>query len=492
MFEAKLRTERLLAEMKVLLVVPSQSDTYGKFLAPDYPSLGLAYLAAVLQKAGHIVKIIDIDADGVTQQDFAKELKVESYGVVGITTTTPTFNKAISLARLVKTNSKSTTVLGGIHVTVMPEESVGFDSVDFIVKGEGERTVVELMDYLQGRMGLDSIDGLYYRRNGNVIKNKDRDLISNLDELPFPARHLFNQQNYTYPDTLYKRAFPIITSRGCPANCTYCNSKNMFSRKFRFRSSENVAEEIEQLIKDYKAREIHIWDDNFTIRKDRVFQIRDQIKRRKIKVKFAFPNGLRADLVDEGILQALKDMGTYSIAFGVESGNQNILDRVNKNLKLEQIKEAFRLARRVGLETWAFFMIGLPGETQETIKDTVNFAIKLNPDVAKFHILKPFPGSQVYNELKEQGLLLDADFSHYGIHTPPVHRLRDLQPQDLLDWHRQAYRSFYLRPSIFVKQLLRLKSLNRLKLNLQAAYGVLKSILCSKRNSEQKREIKFR
>ena len=169
-------------------------------------------------------------------------------------------------------------------------------------------------------------------------------------------------------------------------------------------------------------------------------------------------------------------MGTYSIAFGVESGNQKVLDRINKNIKLEQIERAFRLAKKIGFETWAFFMIGLPSETEDTIKDTIDFAIKLDPDVAKFHILKPFPGSEVYKEFLDNGLLLDNNFDHYGIHTPPVHRLATLTPEDLLNWDKKAYRSFYLRPSIIVKQLLRLKSFNRLKLNLTTAVGVLKSM----------------
>lgn len=462
--------------MKLLLVVPSQSDTYGSFSAPDYPSLGLAYLGAVLEKAGHFVRIIDIDADKVSDQDFIKESTTAGYKLVGITTTTPTFNKAVNLSKLVKANSKAYTVLGGIHATIMPEESIRSDSVDFIVKGEGEKTILELIDYLEGRTALESVDGIYYKQNGNILKNKDRALISNLNEIPFPARYLFNQQRYTYPDTLYNCAFPIITSRGCPANCTYCNSKNIFSRKFRYRSAENVVDEIEYLIKNFNAREIHIWDDNFTVRKERVFQIRDEIKRRRIKTKLAFPNGLRADYVDEETLRALKDMGTYSVAFGVESGNQRILDRINKNLKLEEIERAFRLAKKIGLETWAFFMFGLPTETEETIKDTINFAIKLNPDVAKFHILKPFPGSDVYKEFMEAGLLLDNNFDHFGIHTPPVHRLETLSPQDLLKWHKKAYRYFYLRPSMFVKQLLRLKSFNRIRLNFSAAFGVLKNM----------------
>lgn len=463
--------------MKILLVSPSQYKVYGNLKPPAYPHLGLAYLAAVLERAGHTVKIIDIDADKITREKFIIALKNENYGVVGITTTTPTFNKAVELAGIVKENSNAFTVLGGIHVTVIPEESIKFESVDFIVKGEGELTILDLVKYLEKGGDIRSIDGLYYKNDGYIYKNKDRELIDNLDDLPFPARHLFNRLNYSYPDTLWKPAMPIITSRGCPGSCAYCNSKSIFTRRFRARSPNNIVMEIEYLIKEFGVKEIHIWDDNFITEKNRIFQIQDEIKKRNIKVKFAFPNGLRPDYLDEKVLRSLKDMGTYSIAFGVDSGNQTILDRVNKNIKLQDIERAFKLAKGVGLETWAFFMIGLPQDTEDSIRDTIDFAIKLNPDVAKFHILKPFPGTKIYHEFLEQGFLLDNNFDHFGLHTPPVHRLATLTQAELLMWHKRAYRSFYLRPQVFIRQLFRLKSFNRLKLNLSIARDLLKSML---------------
>lgn len=463
--------------MKVLLVAPSKSSTYGYFHAPDHPPLGLAYLGAALEREGHQARIIDVDADRVSESDFIKLLKGGDYGLVGITTTTPTFNNAIYLTNLVKKYSRVKTVLGGIHVSNMPDESISIDSVDFVAKGEGEITIVELAKVLEEGRGPGKIDGLFYKQDGGIIKNRERQLIEDLDSLSFPARHLFRHQNYNYPDALVKPVVPIITSRGCPANCSFCCSRSLFSRRFRVRSPKNAIDEIECLIKEFGAKEIHIWDDNFVTQKNRVFEFRDEIKRRNIRIKFAFPNGIRCDYVDLELLKALKDMGTYSVAYGVESGNQRILDRVNKNLRLAQIEESFRLAKKVGLETWAFFMIGLPEETAQTIKDTIDFAIKLNPDVAKFHIVKPFPGSEIYREFIKQGLLLDNNFDHFGVHTAPVHRLGTLSPGEILDWQRQAYRKFYLRPSILLKQILRLKSINRLKLNFMTGKDVLRTIL---------------
>jgi len=463
--------------MKILLVAPSSSAIYGCFHAPDHPPLGLAYLAAVLEREGHRIRIVDVDADRFSEADFTKLLKDEGYGLVGITTTTPTFNNAVYLTHLVKKHSSAKTVLGGIHVTNMPLESISIDSVDFVIKGEGEVTIVELARALEEQQEPDKIDGLFYKKDSRVIQNKERQLIEDLNSLPFPARYLFKHTSYNYPDALFKPAMPIMTSRGCPASCSFCCSRTIFTREFRARRPENIVDEIEYLIKEFKAKEIHIWDDNFVTQKNRVFDIRDEIKRRNIKIKFAFPNGIRSDYVDLELLRALKDMGTYSVAYGVESGNQAVLDRVNKNLKLEQIERVFKQTKRLGIETWAFFMIGLPGETARTIKDTIDFAVKLNPDVAKFHILKPFPGSEIYAEFTKQGLLWDKEFNHFGVHTAPVHRLEALSSEEILNWQKQAYREFYLRPSILLKQVLRLKSINRLKLNLIVGKDILKNII---------------
>ncbi len=463
--------------MKILLVAPSQSKSYGNLVAPDFPSLGLGYLGSILEKTGHIVKIIDMGADKLSEQDFTQGLRTENYGLAGITTTTPTFNEAVYLAKLIKENSNAFVVLGGVHVTAMPEESMRFEAVDFVIKGEGERTIVELVDCLEGRSKLESVDGLYYRQNGKVLKNKDRELISDLDEIPFPARHLYNSQNYTYPDTLTTPVFPIITSRGCPARCTYCAGYCIFKRRFRTRTPKNIVDEIEFLVRKFGAKEIHIWDDNFALIKSRVIQIKDEIKKRGLQLKFAIPDGLRIDCVDEEVLKALKQMGTYSIAFGVESGNQNTLDKVKKGIKLGRIAEVFRLTRKLGIEIWAFFIIGLPDENDKRIKETIDFAKRIDPDIAKFHILKPFPGTEAYEELLTQNLILDHNFDNYGIHTPPVHRLKSLTSEQILHWQKYAYRSFYLRPRILLKQVLRLKSMHRLKLNFIAGKSILKNII---------------
>ena len=269
----------------------------------------------------------------------------------------------------------------------------------------------------------------------------------------------------------------MITSRGCPGRCTYCNVESIFGRSFRARSAKNVVDEIELLQNDFKIREIHIWDDNFVTKKQRVFDIRDEIKRRNINVKFAFPNGIRADFLNKEVLSCLKDMGTYSIAIGVESGSQKVLDMAKKGITLSRIIEAFDMAKEIRLETWAFFMFGLPGEDLETAQQTIEFAKRLNPDIAKFHILKPYPGTEAHQYMLDNDFLISDNYDDYGIHTPPIHYLNDLSQKNLHDIQRRAYREFYFRPTKILKQLLRIRSYNRLKLNASTAIDLCKMIL---------------
>ena len=462
--------------MKILLVNPSQVEVYGKVGSPDYSPLGLAYIGAVLEKAGHKVRIIDIDTEKISEEQFLKIIK-SHYELIGFTATTPTYKKAVKLCELVKKNTDVVTVLGGIHATIAPDTCTQSEFIDFVVRGEGEVTILDLIYAIQGKKAYAEVKGISFKENGKIMHTSERELIKNIDEIPFPARHLYNQRKYTYPDSLLTPVMPIITSRGCSHNCTFCCTKLIFGSRVRFRSAKNVVDEIEYLVREYGVKEIHFWDDNYTLNKKRVFEIHNELNERNIKLKFAFPNGLRVDQVNEKILKCLKSMGVYSVAFGVESGNQTILNNVKKGISLEQIEKAYSLTKRIGFETWGFFMLGLPGETEKTIKDTINFAKKINPDIAKIHILKPFPGTEVFNQLMTAGMITEFDYSKYGIHTRPVHKLPDLSEDDLLRWLKKAYRMFYLRPFKIISQLLRtLKSWERFKLNIKVGFHVLKSM----------------
>lgn len=471
----------------LLLVSPPRTRdgkdlTYENILPPEYPPLNLAYLAGYLENQGYEIKIVDSNTERDIKEKISRIITNKKPVLIGFTSTSPLFYNTRTIANFVKEQYQNIpTVLGGIHATLMPELMNEDQSFDFLVFGEGEQTLFELANALKdGHTNFDEIDGLVFRKEDKVIKNKARKQIEDLDKIPFPRRNLFESHRYQYPDTIHKETTPIITSRGCPGVCTYCASRNMFPQ-IRLRSAENVVEEIEILVKDSGIKEIHIWDDCFTLLKDRVFKIRDLIKKKNIKVKFAFPNGVRADMVNQDVLKALKEMGTYSIAFAPETGSLRILNSIKKNFTLDQTREAFSLAKKLKLETWGFFMIGLPGETEEDINKTIDFAIEVNPDIVKFNILMPFPGTEVRKQLLEENLILEKDYSKYGFHSRPVHRLSVLSTEDLVRLHSKAYRKFYLRPVKLLQQVLRLRSWQRIKTNLKTGIMVFKLMFKKKR-----------
>ena len=438
--------------------------------------LGLAYIAAVLKNSGHNVEVFDFDLEQRDTERFRKRLMNNDIELVGLTTTTPTFNNALSLARLAKSISNAYVVLGGIHVTMLPEESIIHREVDFIVRGEGEKTILELVKALEAGSDLSMIDGLIYKRDGKVKINSPRKEIDDLDTIPFPARELFQNNKYTYPDSLYKRASPMMTSRGCFGKCTYCLTPIASGNRCRFRSAKNIVDEIQHLKEDCGIKEIHFWDDNFIGSRSRVFEVRDELKKRRIKLKYACPNGIRADFINKEVLVALKDMGVYSTAIGVESGSQEILNSVNKSIRLDKIREAFNMLKEIKIETWAFFMFGLPDENSQTLQKTIDFAKEIDPDIAKFHIFKPFPGSPLFNRLKERGDITDYNYDNYGLHYKLVHRLRQLETSEILNWQRSAYRQFYLRPKKIISHILRLKTFYRVKLNILLAISLIKRV----------------
>ncbi len=454
--------------MKILLIAPSQKQIYGKNITPPYPPLGLLLIGAVLKKIGHQVEFIDIDARRYSDEKLTAELEKIQPDLVCLTCVTPTFSAACHVARIAKNKTSAKIVLGGVHPTIAPEESFKDKNIDFLIIGEGEITIKEFVEFLDsGRKDFENIKGLWSRRGGQIIKGEPRPLIENLDELPFPAWELIkNLNDYQPPDSLHRPVMSIMTTRGCPFGCIFCCSKQIFGRRYRMRSKESLIKEIKYYIERFGVKELHIMDDVFTLSKERTVEICKAIQRENFDLTLSFANGIRADSVDEEVLQVLKDTGFEDLGFGVETGDKDILKSIDKGTTHESMRRAFKLAKKFGFNTWGFFMIGLPGETEETIKKTINFAIELDPDFAKFLILKPFPGSAVFNILNDQDCIKDYNYDNYGVYTAPVHEFQHLSSKDMLRWQRIAYLRFYLRPKKVLQHLLKIKSLNQLKSNL--------------------------
>jgi len=422
-----------------------------------------------LEKSGVEVRILDMDADRINVNTMLSSIKEFGPNIVGITAATPVINASFGLSDIIKEHFDMPIALGGIHVTMNPEECIKRPSVDFAVKGEGEDTVKELVLEMAGASpNFDRVKGLYYKKDGNLFFTGERELIADLDRIPFPARNLLNNlSNYRPPDAEHLPVASIMTTRGCPGRCTYCCTKNIFKDRYRMRSIENVIAEIDDAIGRFKVKEIHIADDAFNVNKNRTLKLCSAIEKKEYGINFEFLNGLRADIIDQDVMDAFKSIGVKNVGFGVESADEEILKNVKKNIMPERVEKSVRLAKKNGFKTWAFFMIGLPGETESTIKKTIEFAKRLDPDFAKFLIFKPFPGSLIYDDLKKNGLIDDFNFDNYGVYTPPVHHLHNLTKADMLCWQKKAFREFYFKPQKIWKHIKRQKSISQLKLSLR-------------------------
>jgi anaerobic magnesium-protoporphyrin IX monomethyl ester cyclase len=463
--------------MKVLLINPK---TNLPIETRTSPSLGLAYLGAASEQQGHTVRIYDGDVEDTSLErvlrDFAPDL-------IGITANTIQIKSAWRDAAVVKSVADIPVVLGGPHPTVLPAESAERPEVDIVVRGEGEVTWEELCQWrkVDGEWqaaisGLESVQGISYQTpDGQVHHNPDRPVIEDLDSLPLPAYHLFKINRYTNlqptVDHIEGPSYPILTSRGCPYRCTYCSQ--IGPRRWRMRSPENVVAEWRWLVRDLGAAEVGVLDDSFNINRQRVLDICDLlIKEELTHVPWIMINGIRANLVDQELLGHMKQAGCIRSAFGVESGNQEILDSaISKQLTLEQVRAAFKAAKEVGMETIGFFMIGLPGETEETMDETIRFAIELDPVVANFSMATPFPGTEMSRTVQEKGRLLVKDYDDFAFFEGKASFEMDGMTAELVErkW-KEAYRRFYLRPSRVMRTLLKKETWLDLPRTVQVAW----------------------
>ena len=459
---------------KVALINPTQSTKYPQ------PPMGLALIAAVLEREGYLVTVLE--ANALKLQPEAVVPLVADADIIGLTAMTPTINTAIAIARhLKKAHPDLSIVLGGAHATLLPEETlITTPEIDIIVRGEGEETIIELLRALEYKQPLSEIPGISYRRDGGVVSNPARSKNIDLDSLPFLAYHLLPWRRYR-PHPPHGRALPfaaIITSRGCPYRCSYC-SKPIFGSKFRSQSPERVGEEVAYYKRRFGIKEFAFYDDVFTLNKKRAYAIADEIIKKSLKIHWTCET--RVNLVDKELLCHIKQAGCYSIAYGIESGSQEILDTLDKDISLEQVEEAVRLSREVGLQTIGYFMIGSPGESPETIRQTIQFAKKLKLDFAQFAVTTLFPGTKLYDlylDGRKEGNVPWESFVYAGSGggIAPVFESRLLNRDDIQYWTRRAYREFYLRPSYPWQRIRHTTSIGDLKVGIKGLAMLLGNI----------------
>ncbi len=411
------------------------------------PPLGLGYIASILKKYGHQVNLLDCAIMRDSYPQIRSRIKTMNPDVIGITALSAYYGEMRRLARFLQP-LQIPIILGGIHVSALPELSLRECGAEFVVQGEGELTTLELMDKWTDRAARKQIKGIAYFENGEFKVNPRRELIPNLDDLPFPAWDLISPLNYPpQPHGVAMKRYPvapILTTRGCPYSCSYCASTQFWEHKYRRRSAKNIGDEIEYLVNTFKVREIHIWDDNFTLLRKHVVEFCREILKRKFDLIFATPNGVRLDHLNREILTLMKRVGFYSISFAIESGSQTILNRVNKKINLKKVPKIVQIAKKLGFQVPAYFMIGFPGETYNTARQTIQLAKKLPIDNIAFFLVQPLPGSKHFQDLlqKSDDQTVNELLPFYTFKK----KLELTDGKNKMNLPKDAIREFYLRP----------------------------------------------
>lgn len=464
--------------MDVLLINPPweqlSEDVRAKARVENLmPSLGLGYIAAMLERNGLEVQILDANAEGISPAKLAQYLLQRGWQPkhIGITATSHTIATALAMAMACKEAlPKYVVTLGGVHPTVLPEETLTCDAVDFVVRGEGEFSYLELVT---GRK-IEDIGGLSYKRDGRQFHNPSRASMAKLDELPFPAFHLMPMHKYHPTLGTYRQlpAMGVIGSRGCPFNCTYCASPAFWGKTVRFRSAGNIFEEISLLVKNYQIKEIQLLDDTFTVAKGRLEELCELLSKADFRITWSCNS--RVDIADDELLKLMKAAGCHSISYGIESADEEMLERIKKRISLDQARKAIALTKKNKITCRTSFMFGNPGETRETMQKTTQFAIETMPDFVVFNIIRPYPGTEVYKWACEMGGLMREKW-YMAPESGPIMRLPDLSRQDLVNAQSQAMRRFYLRPRYALSRVSRLHSLKDIQMYMEGFVGIFRA-----------------
>lgn len=416
------------------------------------PPLGLACLAAQLRNNGHRVRILDMNVEKIPLAALSAVILDFQPQIIGFSTTTPLFNTVSRLATHCKKLSKdSLIVVGGPHPSAMLEEVLQGTDIDCALKGEGEKSFLRLVE----NGPSDSIDNLAFRKGGKIaVSSIKEDHVEDLDSLPFPAYDLLDVRKYGASKLMSRRS-PVAnmeSSRGCFGRCIYC-SKKVHGFRVRMKSPLRVVDECEYLL-SLGFKEIHFIDDIFTANKGRVVAICEEILRRGLSFPWYPRGGLRVDTLNKSVLQMMKRAGCYRIPLGIESGSQRLLDLLQKGITLEQAREAVAITKETGFETECYFMIGLPTETDEEIRQSIKFAIELDPDYAKFAITIPLPGTLMFRHWWEEGKIKSKNWDDYTFATPNMVYDHDNLSWDTIQHYYQiSHRSFYLRAPYLLKML---------------------------------------
>lgn len=411
------------------------------------PPLGLAYVAAVLRDAGHAVRILDDNALGLGWRRLAEELRAFAPQVVGCTAATPSLGLAAALARLVRgLLPDASFVLGGPHGTALPEQTLReHPDFDVVVIGEAEPFADDLMRALTGEGELAAVPSIALRRDGEVLRSSAPSRSLDIDALPFPARELLPNRRYRTID-----AWPMtcmLAMRGCPAGCTYCSVPRIAGRDMRRRAPQSIVAEMQESLGRWGVGFVSFLDDTFTTSAEWTHELCDALIEARLPGRVAWSCLTRPDMVDRELLAHMKAAGLVRVEFGIESGSPDVLRRLGKGVRLEQIREAFALAHGQGLTTLGFMMLNSPHETPAEMERTAREALRIDPTFLQLTYCTPYPGTPLYEQCREEGLVDSWVWEDFRFLRAPVIRNDTLSAAEVQAKHAEIMRRFYLRPS---------------------------------------------
>jgi len=419
-----------------------------------YPPLGLAYIAAALKQNGIVVSLIEARTQSLSHDEVIQKVEKEKPQFVGITAITPRIDSALYLAEKVKEiDPNIRVILGGPHIHFEHKNIINDDFVDFCVRGEGEITVLELIDCLSNSGDLAKVKGITFKQGNDVIVNPDRPFVQDLDAFAFPARELMHNPAYHGLWTEGQTFSSVLATRGCPYHCAFCAAPAIWGRKHRRRSVENVLDELEEIYQKFGVRYVRFVDDLLIVDKKWTIDLCRGISDRGLSDLIWACDG-RVGLMSEELLYEMKNVGCLVIFYGIEFGNQRILDICKKGFTIKQVREAIDVTARVGISSYGYFMMGYPTETVETIEDTINLAkdLALNHgmDSAGFSIVTPFPGTSLFEYCRMNDMLRITDWSKYSYQLKKgVIKLRDVTDEKLNDLYERALYEFQFKEKLY-------------------------------------------
>lgn len=438
-----------------------------------FPGLGLMYVSSILKTHGHKVCLIDCKAEGLSKEETVNKLKEFNPDLIGFMLTIFMGGETLKWIKYVKERVNVPIIVGNYAMIHYPEAVLSNDFVDYGIVGSARKSLPKLLEYLEKNRNIRGIEGLAFKnKKGKVIVNYPREITEDLNKLPHPDREIINNSLYHSMASKKKPFTILVTSYGCPFQCDFCD---MGKFGYRERDAKDVVDEIEECVNRFAVKEIDIFDRDFLINKDRSRKICEEIITRGIKVSWSCRT--RVDQVDEDILKFMKSAGCRLIMYGVESGNQEILDREHKGITIQQTKKAISLTKELGMETLGFFIIGHPGETEETIKQTIRLSKELPLDYAQFFKMTGKPGAKLYKEVVDcMGYdyfekFLMGDVEEMDLPRPWT----DLSNEEIDKWVIKAYMSFYLRPNYIFKKLLKIKSFGEFSRYIKVGLKIVKS-----------------